>query len=158
MKRLIPFLILLFFVSSYYNSFAQVNNQFKWVHPKPQGNYLRWVKRFDANNWYAVGYGGTFMKTNNVGSTWTVVNNIPGVGSSGNNIALYDAHFFDLNTGIVCGSYGKISRTTNGGTSWNTMTVASSTWYDLYFINSNTGFVAGTSSNKVYKTTNKGLN
>lgn len=158
MKKFILFLILVFFVSSFYNSNAQVNNQLKWVHPKPQGNYLRWVKRFDANNWYAIGYGGTFLKTHNVGNTWTVVNNIPGVTSSGSYIAFYDAHFFDLNTGIVCGANGKISRTTNGGTSWNTMTVASSTWYDLHFINSNTGFVAGASSNKVYKTTNKGLN
>ena len=158
MKKLIPFIILLFIVSSFYNSIAQVNNQFKWVHPKPQGNYLRWVKRFDANNWYAIGYGGTFMKTNNVGSTWTVLNNIPGVGSTGNNIALYDAHFFDMNTGLVCGNYGTIARTINGGSTWTTMNVASSTWYDFYFLNNNTGYVAGASSNKVYKTTNKGLN
>ncbi|MBL7129717.1 MAG: hypothetical protein ISS16_12145, partial [Ignavibacteria bacterium] len=138
MKKLIPFIILLFIVSSFYNSIAQVNNQFKWVHPKPQGNYLRWVKRFDANNWYAIGYGGTFMKTNNVGSTWTVLNNIPGVGSTGNNIALYDAHFFDMNTGLVCGNYGTIARTINGGSTWTTMNVASSTWYDFYFLNNNT--------------------
>ncbi len=158
MKKILPFLIFIFIISFFNNSDAQVNSQLKWIHPKPQGNFLRWVKRFDANNWYAVGYGGTFMKTNNVGSSWTVVNNIVGTTSSGYNIALFDAHFFDMNTGLVCGSYGKIARTTNGGTSWNVMTVGSSTWYDLYFIDNSTGFVAGTSSNKVYKTTNGGLN
>ncbi len=158
MKKILPFLIFIFIVSFFDNSDAQVNGQFKWVHPKPQGNFLRWVKRFDANNWYAVGYSGTFLKTNNVGSSWTVLHNVVGTTSTGYSINLYDAHFFNMNTGLVCGSNGKIGRTTNGGTSWNIMTVGSSTWYDLYFLNSNTGFIAGTSSNKVYKTTNAGLN
>ena len=50
---------------------AQTGQDWKWQNPTPQGNTLRWVKYWDANNWYAIGFAGTFMKTTNAGTTWT---------------------------------------------------------------------------------------
>ena len=136
---------------------AQENNRYKWINPKPQGSELQWVKMWDANNWYAVGAGTTFMKTSNAGATWTVYDNI----YLSDNYAteyLRDAIFLNMNTGIACGSNGKIIKTTNGGVNWTVSVVAEDTtalWYSLYFLDQNTGFVAG-SRNWIGKTTDGG--
>lgn len=137
---------------------AQEVNQYKWLHQTPQGNTLRWVKMWDANNWYAVGYGATFMKTSNAGASWYIRDNIYKDATQGYEL-LYDAYFIDMNTGWAGGNGGKIMKTTNAGVTWDTSIVAVSsgaTWYGLYFINANTGFAAGTSSGRVAMTTDGG--
>ncbi|MCB0723338.1 MAG: T9SS type A sorting domain-containing protein [Ignavibacteriae bacterium] len=139
-------------------SSAQVNNEHKYLHPSPQGAYLRWVKMWDANNWYAAGYGATFMKTSNGGSTWTVYNSFFVDGSYGYDFH-YDAFFINMNTGWMCGNTGKIFKTTNAGVTWDTSITAISsgvTWYDLEFLDANTGFAAGTSTGRVAMTTDGG--
>ncbi len=137
---------------------AQEVNQYKWLHQSPQGNTLRWVRMWDANNWYAVGYGATFMRTTNAGSTWFIRDNIYKDASGGYEL-LYDAYFINMNTGWAGGNGGKIMKTTNGGDTWDTSVVAvssSATWYGLYFLDANTGFAAGTSSGRVAMTTDGG--
>lgn len=138
-------------------SLAQDNTPYKWSHQSPQGNTLRWVKRWDANNWYAVGYAGTFMKTTNAGANWSMKTLVNGITSTGANIILYDAHFVDMNTGIVAGGSGRVARTTNGGTTWDTTTTSSSgTVYDVFMVNATTGYLCGTTSVRVSKTTDGG--
>jgi len=44
--------------------------QWKWQNPLPQGNYLSCVKFVDANTGYAVGSGGTILKTTNGRVKW----------------------------------------------------------------------------------------
>ena len=137
---------------------AQEVNQYKWLHQTPQGNTLRWVKMWDANNWYAVGYGATFMKTTNAGASWYLRDNIYKDASQGYEL-LYDAYFIDMNTGWASGNGGKIMKTTNAGVTWDTSGFAvssSATWYGLYFMNANTGFAAGTSSGRAAMTTDGG--
>lgn len=137
---------------------AQEVNQYKWLHQTPQGNTLRWVKMWDANNWYAVGYGATFMKTTNAGASWYLRDNIYKDATGGYEL-LYDAYFIDMNTGWAGGNGGKIMKTTNAGVTWDTSGFAvstSATWYGLYFMNANTGFAAGTSSGRVAMTTDGG--
>ena len=132
-------------------SFAQVNNEYKWVHLQPQGNSLQWVKRWDANNWYAIGYGATFMKTSNAGLTWYVINNIC-ISPEGIPVDLYDAYFFDMNTGWACGSSGKVINTTDGGNTWDTtgfVISADAEWFGMRWINSSTGFLAGNSEHRL---------
>ena len=138
-------------------SLAQDNTPYKWSHQSPQGNTIRWIKRWDANNWYAVGYAGTFMKTTNAGANWSIKTLINGVSSAGANLLLYDAHFLDMNTGVVAGSSGRVARTTNGGTTWDTTTTSSSgTVYDVFMVNATTGYLCGTTSVRVSKTTDGG--
>lgn len=137
---------------------AQDNNIYKWLHQSPQGNTLRWVRMWDANNWYAAGYGATFMKTSNAGTTWTIQNNIWLDASDGYEL-VYDAYFINMNTGWMSGNSGKIIKTTDGGVTWDTNGSAvssSATWYGLYFLDANTGFAAGTSSGRVAMTTDGG--
>ena len=158
MKRPLISLLLLLLITACIPEItsAQVNNQIKWIHPTPQGNDLYWIKRWDANNWYACGDRATFMKTTNGGNTWTVLNNIfKGNGST----SLYDGYFSDMNTGLLCGRVGKVLKTTNGGTSWDTSGAVISSgivWTGMHFLNSSTGFISGNSPSTIAKTTDGG--
>jgi photosystem II stability/assembly factor-like uncharacterized protein len=144
---------------------AQLNQDWKWQNPIPQGNTLRWVKYWDANNWYAIGYAGTFMKTTNAGTTWTFDHKAGGsyLGYTGQGTNMYDAYFFNQNTGVVVGSSsvnGGIVRTTNGGTSWDTAyssTVTTGVFYQVQFLNNNVGYAVGTVTPKIWKTVNGGI-
>ncbi|HLT23701.1 MAG TPA: hypothetical protein VK004_01120, partial [Ignavibacteria bacterium] len=101
---------------------AQSTNQYSWLHQTPQGNTIRWVKMWDANNWYAAGLGGNFMKTTNGGSTWNFSDFVGGFSSTGIYNTIYDGHFFNLNNGFLCGGSGKVYKTTNAGASWDSTT------------------------------------
>ena len=154
MKKILFSLTTVLLLAFFIESKAQVND-WSWSFPKPVGQTLRWCHMFDANTYYAVGYGGNFVKTTNGGTTWTgTVCSIP---YRQTNSTLYDAHFFNMNTGIAAGYY-RVFRTTDAGASWDTCNGlgATYTYYKLSFINSNTGFVTG-SSGRVYKTTNAGV-
>lgn len=138
---------------------AQINQDWKWSHPYPQGNTLRWVKIMDANNWYAVGYAGTFMKSTNAGLNWSIYTNAGGWQTSynGQGRILYSGWFINLNTGVVCGSSGWIARTTNAGLSWDSISSpTTNALYGIHFSNSTTGYIGG-ASGTVLKTTDAGL-
>jgi photosystem II stability/assembly factor-like uncharacterized protein len=148
------FAIVLFVLISTNALHSQFNWQ--WSHPKPQGNTLRYVKAFSATDWIAVGYGGTFMKTTNAGLNWYITHDAAGVQTT-TQISLYNAHFFNMNTGLVCGESGRIWRTTSGGTTWDSIASGtSSLLYGMHFIDANTGFACG-SSGAFIKTTDAGL-
>ena len=158
MKKAFLFSISILFLLTM-STYSQINSNWKWMHPKPQGNALRYVKMFSASTWYAVGYAGYFIKTTNGGSTWIQYSNAGGTRSGyGQGKSLYSGWFFNMNTGLVCGYQGWIGRTTNGGVDWDS--VASGTTatylYGMHFINDNTGFVCGYSGT-ILKTTNAGV-
>ncbi|HEY3251682.1 MAG TPA: YCF48-related protein [Ignavibacteria bacterium] len=137
--------------------FSQENSPWKWSHPKPQGNTLRYVKVFNSTTFYAIGYAGTFIKTTNGGTNWFITHNVMGEQQNSQYFP-YSGWFFDMNTGLACGTSGKISRTTNGGVSWDTISSGSTgALYGMHFINSTTGFISNY-NNGILKTTNSGLN
>lgn len=148
-------LILFAFLSSAY---AQIDLNWKWMHPKPQGNTLRYVKVFSPTSMVAVGYAGTFISTSNGGTSWNVYANAGSEQAWGLGKSLYSGWFFNATTGLACGSSGWIARTTNGGASWDSISSGGSTatLYGIHFINSTTGFIGGTSGT-VLKTTDAGL-
>lgn len=138
---------------------AQVNQDWKWVHPAPQGNQMRWIKMIDSVNWYACGNTGTFMKTSNAGTNWTVYTNaggwLPAYYGEGRN--LMNGWFFNLNTGVVCGYTGWIARTTNAGANWDSIAIpTTNSMYGLHFVNNTVGYASG-SGGRIFKTTNAGL-
>ncbi len=93
----------------------------------------------------------TFVfKSTNLGNTWTQIFRTPGV--------FFDMKFLSLNTGMMCGDNGLIKRTTNGGTSWNTITTSVST--DLLGLNmaSSSVFYMVGSGGVILKSTNVGVN
>lgn len=153
-KFLLPILLLL----ATETLFSQLYTDWKWLQPKPQGNTLRYVKRWDANNWYAVGYGGTFIRTTDAGATWIFHHKAGRPGTDGATSFLYDAHFFNQSTGVVVGT-GGIQRTTNAGVTFDTVAnlPTAATWYQVFFLNNLTGYAAGTSSGRLAVTTDGGI-
>ena len=110
-------------------------SDWEWMHPTPSGSTLNWVQVIDATTWYAVGAAGTFQKTTDGGTTWTVVKTLGGLSSTGFYRTLYDGHFFDANTGLVCGSSGTLLRTTDAGATWDSVGVGvSASIYDIFFL------------------------
>jgi photosystem II stability/assembly factor-like uncharacterized protein len=158
------YLLILVLSLTFTMTFAQTNQNWKWLHPTPQGNTLRWVKMWDANNWYAVGYAGTFMKTTNAGVNWTFTHAAMGPYLQyGQRCNAYGAYFFNQSTGILVGTSSINSamyRTTNGGVTFDSCTMTpfyAGTIYSACFINNNTGFAVGTTVPKMYKTTDGGV-
>ena len=54
---------------------AQSDPNLKWLHPTTQSWAFKWVKMWDANNWYLCGEYGSFRKTTDAGQTWITKNN-----------------------------------------------------------------------------------
>lgn len=154
MLRLCFFLILISFSS--FTILPQENQNWKWSHNKPQGNSLHWVKMFDNNNWAAVGYSGTFIKTSDAGVTWFVTHHAGTANPDGTYEDLFSAYFRNPDTGFVVGRRG-VFTTVDGGVSFQPLAdpLPSTNGYrSVYMLNNMTGFVAGT---KLAKTTDGGF-
>lgn len=143
---------------------AQSGQEWQWKSPLPQGNNLRWVKRWDDSHWYLAGNTGTFMKTSDGGATWSFHHKAGRpLSLSGQSVAITDAHFFDMLNGIAIGGLGSIRKTNDGGNTWaevqsNPLTLNSTiTLNQIYFINSTTGYIAG-NAGTLLKTTDSGNN
>lgn len=132
-------------------------SNWEWMHPTPQGNNFRYLKVWDANNWYALGYSGMFVKTSDAGTTWFVNKNVGGLSATDAGYNLFGGYFLDMNNGLACGEAGVIVRTSDAGVTWNSVYTGSGFLYDIYFINATVGFACGVASNGFLKTTDAGL-
>lgn len=93
----------------------------------------------------------TFVfRSTNLGDTWTQIFKTPGV--------FFDMNFVNSSTGIMCGDNGLTKRTTNGGTSWNTVTTPESNdLLGIHFASSSIVYMVG-SGGIILKSTNAGVN
>ena len=92
------------------------------------------------------------FKTTNLGITWSFV----GLPTSE---YMNNMYFKDQSNGYISSQSGKIYRSTDSGSSWNTInTGIQSNIVDISFINSLTGFAAGNtnSGSLIFKSTNEG--
>ncbi|HRJ99361.1 MAG TPA: YCF48-related protein [Ignavibacteria bacterium] len=116
-------------------------------------NNLYDVEFYNRNTGWAVGDGGTILKTTNGGTNWNHVPN-PAVGKP-----LSSIHIVDSNVCYVVGWFETIIKTTDGGISWivirNNGWGFGSSYNAVFFIDENTGWIAGTGQ-KVLRTTNGG--
>jgi photosystem II stability/assembly factor-like uncharacterized protein len=152
-------LFLLFFLALS-TEFAQNYPAYQWVHPKPSGTSTGVVKVWDANNFYAFGQAGTFVKTTDGGQTFTLnpFAGVPNLLPYNTTNDIYGAHFVDMNTFYLCGVWG-VTKTTDGGQTFNQIGAGyfpTSTLRDIQFIDDNIGYVVGTSTAKMSKTTDGG--
>jgi photosystem II stability/assembly factor-like uncharacterized protein len=152
--------LFVFFIiySSFINIFSQSNQDWKWLHPKPQGNAINWFKAWDSNSWYALSGSRTFMKTTNAGASWTIKNDIGSLSPNWFADKCLDAYFKNMNEGIVLTDKG-ILRTTNGGNTFDTIKNlgSGSNFRHLFFLNDNVGYAYGSGTKCRYKTTDGGL-
>jgi photosystem II stability/assembly factor-like uncharacterized protein len=77
-------------------------------------NTLRGVHLLDSGVGYAVGDGGTILKSADAGTAWSAL-------TSGTTQNLYGVYFFNDAEGVAVGDGGSILRTTDGGASWATV-------------------------------------
>lgn len=155
------------------NAYSQQDvNGWYWLNGRPTGNTLNWVKIINSSTIYAVGTRGTFIKSIDGGSTWSVNSQVgnPDNSSTGGLATrdLNSAWFMDANTGIAGGATsvaasgvaaGTLSRTTDGGNTWTYVQYndTAGTIRNFYFIDGNTGFVCGGTRVRVTKTNDGGL-
>jgi len=159
MKKIITTLCLMLFVVNFTLAQSTIPS-YKWLHPKPFGASMGYVKVWDANNFYAFGSAGNFLKSTDAGQTFTInpTAGVPfGVPYTTYN-DIYGAHFFDQTTGYTCGVYG-VSKTTDGGQTFNQVGAgyfSTATLRDIQFLDQNVGYVVGTSTAKLAVTTDAG--
>ncbi|NTW23206.1 MAG: T9SS type A sorting domain-containing protein [Lentimicrobium sp.] len=131
-----------------------------WQNPLPQGNDLYQVNIIDQNLTYAVGNGGTVMKSADGGYSWDILN-------TGTTKNLRQADFLQNGlTGFAIGyaqGEGSVAiKTTDGGINWHNLSI-NPIYYlsSIDFIDEQTGFVGGNLGiefNYIFKTTDGGLN
>ena len=96
----------------------------------------RSVAGWTTTGW-AVGYGGTIIKTTNGGSSWAPQ-------TSGTTQALYSLEVISPSSAYAGGDFGVMVHTTNGGTTWTSQTTnTDATIYGLSFYSPSVGFAAG---------------
>ena len=126
-----------------------------------ENDYFASVFFVDENIGYASGVHidlntyGTVFRTTNGGEAW--FRKLSLYGSE----VLWSVYFVNQNIGWVAGQYGKISKTTDGGSNWTAQNVNDS--YDLrsvFFIDESNGWIVGNLNWPVLAlhTTNGGLN
>jgi photosystem II stability/assembly factor-like uncharacterized protein len=131
-----------------------------WQNPLPQGNDLFQVNIINQNLAYAIGNGGTVMKSADGGVTWAILN-------TGTTKNLRQADF--LQNGLIAyavgnaiGTGSSIIKTTDGGINWQNLNIDPIYYLSsIDFIDEQTGFVGGSiglESNFIFKTTDGGLN
>jgi len=119
------------------------------IYPSDQGNYTqRGVDMVTSNKVVSVGSNVVFL-SNDAGSTWTKTV----LGS----YAIYGISFADENNGVLCNSYGEIYKTTDGGVTWNKLTlgVTVQNLYTIKYFSNNTILAAGY-NNYVVRSTDGG--
>ena len=140
-------------------SFSQ-QSDWIWQNPKPQGNDLYQVNVISQNLTFAIGNGGTVMKSTDWGTTWT----IPNTGTTKN---LRQADFLQngltgFAIGYAQGEGSSIIKTSDGGMNWQNINFNPVySLSSLDFIDGQTGFVGGSNgleSNFIFKTTDGGQN
>ena len=130
--------------------------------------YMNDIHFFDESMGYALidtspSTNPKFYKTFNGGNSWQ------SLGKIDDSIYLDNMHFFNENTGFVCGATfnynllfqkGRIYKTTNGGLNWQkTEKTNMQSLTDIAFYNSSTGLAIGSSfpgNFKCFRTTNSG--
>lgn len=130
--------------------------------------YMNDIHFFDESIGYALidtnpSTNPKFYKTFNGGNSWQ------SLGKIDDSIYLDNMHFFNLNTGFVCGAtynfnlpvqHGRIYKTSDGGLSWQkTEKTNVQSLTDIAFFNSSTGLAIGSSfpgNFKCFRTTNAG--
>ena len=70
----------------------------------------------DSLTAWAVGFGGTVLRTDDAGETWTHQ-------ETKSTARLYGLQVFDINTAYCCGSDGTLLATGNGGKTWKKIPV-----------------------------------
>lgn len=112
------------------------------------------VNFYDLKNGWIVGRNNTVLKTSNGGMSWKIVNIDQDTSQT-----FYNIQFTDKNNGWILSNHGKVFKTENSGQTWKLQL----TWDNggagiIHFVNNEVGFIIPAIGNKLYQTSNGGLN
>lgn len=140
------------------NLFAQ------WVRvtPNPAQESLTSVRFFNDSIGYAVGNGGTILKTVNAGTSWSLL-------TTNTTQSFLTVFPTSKDTVFAAGIGGLLTRSVDGGLNWYSLTTGTpKNIYSLHFVSSQIGYAATGeqiktgietfSSGTIYKTTDGGFN
>ncbi|RQO29822.1 hypothetical protein DBR32_14660 [Taibaiella sp. KBW10] len=126
------------------------------------GSEFRNISFPTPNTGYISGTANSLFKTTNAGNSWTA---IPATATGLTNGSIQCIHFLDAQNGFIAGSQIGVSgggrfikKTSDGGTTWTTVTpagIATSTVYDMAFFPSGTGIAVAT-NNQAFRSTDNG--
>jgi photosystem II stability/assembly factor-like uncharacterized protein len=133
--------------------FKTTNAGLNWyqIYLQPN-NYGDFRKISVINNQYCfvVEDGKRVYKSTNYGDTWDSIGYVTGADQP------YSCRFSSLQTGWVCGTYGEIFKSTNGGATWSFQYVNTTNigWLrSFWFHNDNTGWAVGGNTKLLYTST-----
>ncbi len=131
----------------------------EWVNPPVQGSSINAVSFVNSSTGWAVGIGGTILKTTDGGNTWAAQ-------VSGTSFNLEGVKFVDASSGWAVGADtlyktgGIVLHTSDGGTTWTPQSFPSPANFlsSVSFSDGNNGVAVGTTSTSGYAcyTTNGG--
>ncbi len=112
-------------------------------------NTLRRLKFYDLNYGMIIGDNGTLLKTTNGGITWNKI-------FENSNFLISDITLISSEKAFIVGSNSLLKQTTNGGQTWQDFTLPGVDFNTVQFLDTNFGVIS--TYNKIFKTTNGGLN
>lgn len=132
--------------------FVSVNAYSQWINQSvTSGAFPIFGCSFpSANTGYVCGYGELLLKTTNGGQNWTDLS----LGFTGHNFN--SIWFLNETTGFMVSTSDSLLYSTNGGLDWINYLYLGNQGQELFFINNQTGWAS--SSNRLYKTVNAGVN
>jgi photosystem II stability/assembly factor-like uncharacterized protein len=116
--------------------------------------YCNSISDNDFYNIFGWGSGACISKSTNSGEKFSVLSKVTKY------TCFQDVKFFNENTGVVL-EYGGVYRTTDGGNNWINTDLDSLIDFgshQISFIDDNTGWIVNSNYNKIYKSTNSGIN
>jgi len=139
--------LVLFFSVSF-----QVNAQWFWQNPLPQGNTILDSYFLDNNNGWAVGRYGACTKTTDGGETWEHIQ-VP-IHST-----FISVNFLNTYIGYIGDQEGNLLKTTDGGNNWSVQQIDTYADINVFFIDQNYGWLLSSGTpNKIYRTSDGGTN
>jgi photosystem II stability/assembly factor-like uncharacterized protein len=131
-----------------------IDGGFSWVGTAPGGNlqvyYQTTFINSDTGYLLGSGDGGSLLKTTNGGTSWNRINTNPP------ETYFLSCYFFNVNTGYLGTSYGRIFKTTNGGVTLSLQHEDTNTGeiYQISFLGNDTAYAIA--HDKYLKTINGG--
>lgn len=152
MKKSLLFLTIL--IASFTSVFCQIEDGWSEAGNAAYNSSLNSIAFTSDLNGYAVGTGGSFLKTTDGGLTWSAFN-------TGFNFSYRKVVFTDEMTGYIVGNLkqyddGRILKTTDGGNTWSLLYSNLRSFHNIFFDPSGFGGIIG--YERFYKTLDHGQN
>lgn len=134
-----------------YHHYRTVNGGYSWELDTLINNGAFYLLHIVGSSGYMLNTNSQLMKTTNGGEDWVLLD-------APQNYSYYkDMQFVNENTGYLCGNYGVLKKTIDGGITWEDKTLSSNRdFISLQFINEDLGWMIDINNKSLLLTKNGG--